>query len=723
MQQDGAPEESEGKKCAWKGHKARMQMRLDKREEYVMSEWKQLWLQYHPVADQGFGAYAGTVVLDGFVNTPVINSLKEEAARGLKGMLGTEPVFADQAEGACIRIRRVDAVASAKAEEELSENQKTESYRILVTPEEIRIEAAGEKSALYGTFALLRAIGTGKALQEAETETVPSNPLRMLNHWDNMTNDIERGYSGDSFFFKDGTVIVDERTKDYARLVSSVGINAVVINNVNVKGDATDLITDRYFDKLAAMSEIFAAYGVSLYLSLNFASPIEIGGLDNCDPLNEEVIAWWKGKIAEVFGRIPNFGGFLVKADSEGRPGPFTYGRTQADGANMLADLVKPYGGTIIWRCFVYNCTQDWRDYKTDRARSGYDNFKAMDGDYHDNVILQIKNGPMDFQIREPIHPLMGGLRKTNQMLEVQIAQEYTGHQIDVCYLMPMFKEVLEYHTYCTNHPEENDRQKEGAGDQVKDIVSGRTFGNQKSGMAGMAAVANTGNDANWTGNDLAAANLYGFGRLSFDTELSSEEIAREWAQLTFDTDKEAIDVIVRILMGSRATYEKYTSPLGIGWMVTPGFHYGCSVDGYEYSRWGTYHRADHLGIGVDRSSHGTGYAQQYYPENAEQYEDPARCPENLLLFFHHIPYTWKLSSGQSLIQYIYDSHFEGYEEAEGMAKAFEGLKGRIPEDSFENISGRFRLQLDNAREWRDQVNSYFYRKSGIPDEKGRPIY
>lgn len=723
MQQDGAPEESEGKKCAWKRYKARMQMRLDKREEYVMSEWKQLWLQYHPVADQGFGAYAGTVVLDGFANTPVITSLKEEAARGLKGMLGTEPVFADQAEGACIRICRVDAVASAKAEEELSENQKTESYRILVTPEEIRIEAAGEKGALYGTFALLRAIGTGKALQEAETEAVPSNPLRMLNHWDNMTNDIERGYSGDSFFFKDGTVIVDERTKDYARLVSSVGINAVVINNVNVKGDATDLITDRYFDKLAAMSEIFAAYGVSLYLSLNFASPIEIGGLDNCDPLNEEVIAWWKDKIAEVFGRIPNFGGFLVKADSEGRPGPFTYGRTQADGANMLADLVKPYGGIIIWRCFVYNCTQDWRDYKTDRARSGYDNFKAMDGDYHDNVILQIKNGPMDFQIREPIHPLMGGLRKTNQMLEVQIAQEYTGHQIDVCYLMPMFKEVLEYHTYCTNHPEENDRQKEGAGDQVKDIVSGRTFGNQKSGMAGMAAVANTGNDANWTGNDLAAANLYGFGRLSFDTELSSEEIAKEWAQLTFDTDKEAIDVIVRILMGSRATYEKYTSPLGIGWMVTPGFHYGCSVDGYEYSRWGTYHRADHLGIGVDRSSHGTGYAQQYYPENAEQYEDPARCPENLLLFFHHIPYTWKLSSGQSLIQYIYDSHFEGYEEAEGMAKAFEGLKGRIPEDSFENISGRFRLQLDNAREWRDQVNSYFYRKSGIPDEKGRPIY
>lgn len=689
-----------------------------------MSEWKQLWLNWHPVKDQGFGAYADEIAVEGFAESPVITSVVRELQKGLQGMLGAAAAVTEQSTGACIRVQKTAAgwLTAADAES-LSENQKSETYRIQVSEKEITIQAAGEKGALYGAFALLRAIATGRTPAETASTAVPSNPLRMLNHWDNMTNDIERGYSGESFFFHDGEVLVNERTRDYARLVSSVGINAVVINNVNVKGDATDLITDRYFEKLAGMSSIFAEYGISLYLSLNFASPIEIGGLDNCDPLNAEVIAWWREKIAEVFAKIPNFGGFLVKADSEGRPGPFTYGRTQADGANMLADLVKPYGGTIIWRCFVYNCTQDWRDYKTDRARSGYDNFKAMDGDYHDNVILQIKNGPMDFQIREPIHPLMGGLRRTNQMLEVQIAQEYTGHQIDVCYLMPMFKEVLEYHTYCTNHPEENDRLQAGAGDQVKDIVSGRTYGNQKSGMAGMAAVANTGDDANWTGNDLAAANLYGFGRLAFDTELSSEEIAREWAQMTFDTDTEAIDTIVRILMGSRATYEKYTSPLGIGWMVNPGVHYGCSVDGYEYSRWGTYHRADHLGIGVDRSSHGTGYAQQYYPENAQQYEDPHKCPEELLLFFHHIPYTWELSTGKTLIQHIYDSHFEGYEEAEAMAKSFEALKGRIPEDSYQNISERFQLQLANAREWRDQVNSYFYRKSGIADEKGRAIY
>ena len=431
--------------------------------------------------------------------------------------------------------------------------------------------------------------------------------------------------------------------------------------------------------------------------------------MEICDPLDENVIAWWKDKVKEVYDRLPNLGGFLVKADSEGRPGPFTYGRTQADGANMLGDVIAPYGGIIIWRCFVYNCTQDWRDYKTDRARAGYDYFKDLDGAYHDNVILQIKNGPMDFQIREPISPLLGGLTKTNQMLEVQIAQEYTGHQIDLCYLIPMFKEVLGFKTYC---------QKEN--DTVADIVSGRSFGNK---LAGMAAVINTGNDFNWTGNYLAAANLYGFGRLAYDAELSSEEIAREWIRLTFALEKEDEDKLTDMLLRSREIYEKYTSPLGIGWMVTPNTHYGPSVDGYEYSRWGTYHRADHLGIGVDRSDKGTGYAQQYYKENAEMYNDPEKCPENLLLFFHHIPYTWKLKTGKTLIQHIYDSHFEGEAEAEELFETWKSLEGKVSKEVFDLVYHKFEMQIYNAKEWRDQVNSYFYRKSGISDEKARKIY
>ena len=424
---------------------------------------------------------------------------------------------------------------------------------------------------------------------------------------------------------------------------------------------------------------------------------------------DKDVIAWWEAKIKEVYDRLPLLGGFLVKADSEGRPGPFTYGRTQADGANMLGDVIKPYGGIIIWRCFVYNCTQDWRDTKTDRARAGYDYFKDLDGAYHDNVILQIKNGPMDFQIREPVSPLIGGLQHTNQILEVQVAQEYTGHQIDLCYLIPLFKEVLDFHTHCC----------EGK-DTVADVVSGRTMGNN---LGGMAAVINTGNDLNWTGDDLAAANTYGFGRLSFNTDLSAEEIAREWIALTFKLPKKEEDVLCSMLLRSREIYEKYTSPLGIGWMVTPNDHYGPSVDGYEYSRWGTYHRADHLGIGVDRTDKGTGYAQQYYPENAKMYNDPDSCPEELLLFFHHIPYTRMLKTGKTLIQHIYDSHFEGEEEARGLASDWDSLKDVVPAVVFDRVKERFDLQLANAREWRDQVNSYFYRKSGIADEKGRTIY
>ncbi len=587
-----------------------------------------------------------------------------------------------------------------------------ETVRVSLEGEGLTISSKSGAGIFYGVCDVLRTVACEGDIREtyAAGKTLrPSNPLRMLNHWDNMDGSIERGYSGKSFFYVDNEIALDERTVDYARLIASVGINAVVINNVNVKDAASYMITDRYFEKLARLGEIFADYGIRLFLSLNYASTIEIGGLRSADPLDEEVIAWWKDKMAEVFAKIPTLGGFLVKADSEGRPGPFTYGRTQADGANMLADIAKEYGGIIIWRCFVYNCRQDWRDRKTDRARAGYDNFKPMDGDYHDNVILQIKNGPMDFQIREPVSPLLGGLTKTNQMLEVQIAQEYTGHQIDVCYLIPEFREILGFHTFCCQGP-----------DTVADIISGETFGSRYSGIA---AVTNTGNDFNWTGNYLAGANLFGFGRLAFDTSLSSEQIAEEFVRMTLSQDDGVVRTILEILLPSREIYERYTSPLGIGWMVQPATHYGCSVDGYEYDRWGTYHRADHLGIGVDRTDKGTGYALQYHEPNASVYNSPEKCPDELVLFFHHLPYTHVLHSGKTVIQHIYDTHFEGYEEAQQLAAKWESLKGRVDEDVFENVRERFERQLANAREWCDQVNSYFYRKSGIPDEKGRQIW
>lgn len=662
----------------------------------MKKNWTQLWLTYEPKEDRGNSKLIKSVAIEDFDReNKVIVSALLELKSGCRGMLGTEPVFTE--EGATLTIRRNTQI-------------KAEGYRIRGFKEDgMLLEAADENGVLYGVFHLLRTIAMLRPLKEEDVLCEPDNPRRMYNHWDNMDGSIERGYSGNSFFFEKGNVVVDERTKDYARLAASIGINGVVINNVNVKNEATWLITERYFDEVARMAEIFESYGIRFYLSLNFAAPLELGGPASADPLNEEVIGWWKEKMAEVFDRIPNLGGFLVKADSEGRPGPFTYGRTQADGANMLADLVKPYGGIIIWRCFVYNCTQDWRDRKTDRARAGYDNFIGMDGDYHENVILQIKNGPMDFQIREAVSPLLGGLKKTNQMLEVQVAQEYTGQQIDVCYLIPLFKEVLDFKTYCK--PEL---------DTVADVISGRTYGNKNTGIA---AVCNTGNDENWTGNDLAAANFYGFGRLAFSTGLTSEEIAEEWVRLSLTNEDEAVKTIVALLMGSRATYEKYTSPLGIGWMVTPHYHYGPSVDGYEYSRWGTYHRADHLGIGVDRTDAGTGYVRQYYEPNASMYNHIETCPEELLLFFHHVPYLHKLKSGKTLIQHIYDTHFEGVEEVEEMIAAFKSVKGKIPEKAYQVVCERFERQLANAREWRDQINSYFYRKSGIADEKGREIY
>lgn len=571
------------------------------------------------------------------------------------------------------------------------------------------ILARTESGIMYGVFELIRRIASNQSINQVEILENPKNPLRMLNHWDNMDGSIERGYSGNSFFFEDKEVVVNDRTKDYARLIASVGINGVVINNVNVRAEATELITDRYLGKLKEMADIFANYGIRLFVSANFAAPMEIGGLSLADPLDEGVANWWKDCIRKVYEAIPGFGGFLIKADSEGRPGPFTYNRTHADGANVLARALKPYGGLVVWRCFVYNCQQDWRDYKTDRARAAYDNFIGLDGKFDENVILQIKNGPMDFQVREPVSPLFGGLKNTNQMLEVQIAQEYTGQQRHVCYLIPMWKEVLDFNTYA---------KPEGA--KIADIVSGRTYGQVNCGMA---AVANTGNNYNWTGHDLAAANLYGYGRLAWNTDMSSEAIAKEWICMTYSYKDKVVNNLLQILLKSWPAYEKYTSPLGIGWMVNPNNHYGPNVDGYEYDRWGTYHRADRNGLGVDRTKEGTGYAQQYNEPNASMYENIETCPEELLLFFHYVRYDYKLKSGKTLIQHIYDTHFEGVSDVEDMIRSFEEIKSMIPEDVYQRVMERFAMQLDSAKEWRDRINTYFYRKSGVEDAYGRKIY
>ena len=655
-------------------------------------DYTKVWLNYRPIE----GAQGKKYCVCTRESGAVIDNIYAELDTAFAAMYGEKP-----ARGLTDGAVKIDLF--------LDRTMGKESYRIEKSDRTIDIAAGGQEGLLYGVFELLRRMQTGTLEGNVRLEKKPSNPLRMANHWDNMEGTIERGYSGMSFFFENNEVIVNERTRDYARMMASVGINASVINNVNVRTTAPWLLTERYRAPLIEMAKILAGYGIRLFLSLNFASPVRVGGLDTADPCDEKVIAWWKETCRDLFENVPNFGGFLVKADSEGEFGPFAYGRTHADGANMLADAVRPYGGIIVWRCFVYNCQQDWRDNVTDRACQSYINFIGLDGQFADNVILQIKNGPVDFQVREPVHPLFGGLKHTNMMLEVQVAQEYTGQQRHVCYLLPEFREILDFKT-CNGEKY----------DTVKDLISGKNYGYKNCGIA---AVVNTGNDANWTGHDLAAANLYGFGRIAFEDTLTPEQIAREWIALTYGTDEQVMENIEKILMMSWPAYEKYNAPLAIGWMVNPSYHFGPNVDGYEYDRWGTYHRISHSAIGRDRSSRGTGYAQQYPEPLASMYNEIDTCPEELLLFFHRVRFDHVMKSGETLLQHIYDTHFEGAEDVEKMAALWDALEGKIEPEAFARVKERLAFQVEHSKEWRDRINTYMYRMTEIPDAKGRKIY
>ena len=585
-----------------------------------------------------------------------------------------------------------------------------ETYEIEETNGRIYIKSCTEYGILYGVFELLRLLQMNQLSEGMKIKETPKNQLRMINHWDNMDGSIERGYAGNSIFYSDSKIVKDKsRIEDYARLLASVGINALTINNVNVHKVETKLITE-FLPEVKEIANIFRRYGIVLFLSINYSSPIEIGELSSADPLDDSVKNWWKETAQKIYEQIPDFGGFVVKADSEHRPGPFTYGRNHADGANMLGEALQPFGGLVIWRCFVYNCLQDWRDRKTDRARAAYDHFAPLDGKFLDNVILQVKNGPMDFQVREPVSPLIGVLKHTNQLLEFQVTQEDTGQQKHVCYLIPQWKEVLDFDTYAN-----------GEGTPIHSIVGNEVFDYKYSGIV---AVSNIGNDMNWTGHDLAQANLYGYGRLCWDPTLTAEEITIEWITQTYGNNEKVISVIKDILLDSWGIYEKYTAPLGVGWMVNPNHHYGPNVDGYEYSLWGTYHYADRDGIGVDRTREtGTGYSQQYYEPNASMYNSLDTCPDELILFFHHVPYTYGLKSGKTVIQTIYDTHFEGVNDVKKIIEKWNSLQGIIDEERYESVLERLNHQFEHSKEWRDIINTYFYRKSGIADEHGRKIY
>ena len=547
------------------------------------------------------------------------------------------------------------------------------------------IEGAGV-GLLYGAYAWLMA----KAAEETPKagEHRPYWPLRMLNCWDNADGTVERGYSGRSLWFEGGRMAYDPaRIRQLGRMLASVGVNAMCVNNVNVGADAARLLED-YLPDLAAFAALLRPFGVRLMASVDFSRPMA-HGVPTADPLDAGVRRWWADRADAVWAAIPDFAGFLVKADSEYRPGPFTYGRSHAEGANMLARAVAPHGGVVVWRAFVYNCKQDWRDAATDRPKAAYETYAPLDGQFDDNVILQVKHGPFDFQVREPVSPTFYAMPNTRLALEVQLAQEYTGHQIDLYAMNPMWRELTD------------------------DLPPAR--------VRAVAAVSNLGRDDNYTGHPFAAVNLYGFGRFAWEPTVEPEAVIRRWARLTYSLPKDQEDALVNMLMNSRAAYEKYTAPLGLCWMVRPNTHYGPSPSGYEFDLWGTYHRADRNAIGIDRTAKGTGYARQYPPELCEKYEDLDTCPDDLLLFFHRLRYDYVMKDGRTLVQRVYDDHFEGCAMAEGMGETLSALD--LPEPDRAEAAARMAAQIKNAREWRDVVNTFFHRLSGIDDARGRRIY
>ena len=563
----------------------------------------------------------------------------------------------------------------------LLDEQLGEGYEI--RPNEI---AGGEAGLLYGVYAWLEAGAAGEPAPEGVQN--PFYPLRMINCWDNADGSVERGYSGRSLWFEGGRLCWDgARIRQLGRMLASAGLNVLCVNNVNVRGEAERLIDGDLRD-LAQLAAALRPFGVRLMVSINFAQPLT-NGLSTADPLDPAVAKWWQDRAAAVWRAVPDLAGFLVKADSEHRPGPFTYGRTHADGANMLAWAIAPYGGWLVWRAFVYDCLQDWRDQKTDRPMAAYDTYAPLDGQFDDNVILQVKYGPFDFQVREPVSPTLYAMKRTRLAMEVQLAQEYTGHQIDLFAMNPLWRELTE------QLPPE--------------------------GLYAVAAVSNLGRDWNYTGHPFAAVNLYGFGRYAWDPRVSPEAVVRRWVRVTYRLEKAQEDALVEMLLNSRSVYEQYTAPLGLCWMVNPGGHYGPSPMGYEYDLWGTYHRADRNAVGIDRTVNGTGYLGQYPPEIAAQYADPDTCPDNLKLFFHRLRYDYRMPDGRTLIQRVYDDHFEGCARVEAMAEALEGLE--LPEPDRAEATKRMALQIKNAREWRDVINTFFHRLSGAEDEKGRKIY
>jgi alpha-glucuronidase len=644
-------------------------------------------------------------------NSPEAKSAQDEIIRGLRGMLNrVERAAGIPSPNSMILLATAARVKQMYPSLNLPDNLIPGGYWLKTAVrggQPIWIVAGKDgRGILYGVFALLRKMQLRERIDPLDEEHNPYQPVRWVNEWDNLNGTIERGYGGPSIFFANNNVLSDlSRASDYARLLASVGINGCTVNNVNAN---PRILTAEFLPQLARIADALRPWGVRLSISVPFAAPKLVGGLKTFDPLDPAVAAWWKDKVDAIYKLIPDFGGFELKADSEGQPGPSQYGETPEQAANTIARALKPHGGILLYRAFVYNHHLDWRNLKADRARAAYDIFHPLDGKFESNVLVQIKYGPIDFQVREPVSPLIGGVQKTNEALELQITRDYLGQQKHVVYLVPMWKQILDFNLHVN-----------GGDTPVKSIVAGKAFHRPLGGMVG---VANVGADANWMGSDMAQANLYGFGRLAWDPNLSTRRITREWTEMTFGHDALVNNTVETIQLDSWHVYEEFTGPLGLQTLTNiVGAHYGPNPQSADHNGWGQWIRAGHEGVGMDRTvKTGTGYIGQYPPEVAHRYESLATTPDDLLLFMHHVPYTYRLHSGKTVIQYLYDSHYAGAAEARQFAQWWKQLHGRVDEQRYDAILAELTYDIGHSIVWRDAICNYFYRMSGIPDKLGR---
>ena len=561
---------------------------------------------------------------------------------------------------------------------------------------------------LHGTFAYLQRLAAGQDIARLDMVSRPRTQLRLLNHWDGLDRHVERGYSGQSIWdWQRLPDYIDPRYTDYARANASIGINGVSLTNVNA--DAT-VLTPHYLEKVAALADVFRPYGIRVYLTARFSAPVEIGGLGTADPLDPAVATWWKEKTDEIYTFVPDFGGFLVKANSEGQPGPQDYGRTHADGANMLAAAVAPHGGVVMWRAFVYSAEEP-----DDRVKQAYAEFVPLDGRFADNVLLQVKNGPLDFQPREPFHPLFGAMPQTPPMLELQITKEYLGFSTHLAYLGTLWEEVLRSDTYA-----------KGSGSTVASIVDGELEGYAHTGMAG---VANVGTDSNWSGSQFDQANWYAFGRMAWNPDASAESIARDWIALTFSRDPDAIDTIAGMMMASRETVVDYMTPMGLTHLMGTGHHYGPApwVNDLGRADWTPYyyHRASKDGIGFDRTVTGSGAIAQYAPEVQALWRDPATTPENLLLWFHRMRWDDRLQDGRTVWEHLVDHYDRGLAGVDDLQTRWKSLSGRIDDERFGQVEAFLSIQRREAQWWRDASIAYWQSVNGLPlpDGHAPPVH